>query len=353
MRVSLHTDYGIFTERQGFWYAAKHITETLNELGIPVSFNDPTADVMFNFCQPQDYVHYDGQYTIGYTPWESTGMTGPSFAQKAPNGIAGMSIGYQDESKPLELWPQMINETCDEFWTTNHLGMRWFREGGVDLPGLVYPHGIDHALAPVKRGMKGPITFLHIGEPAPRKGGQMVFEAFKELFADDPNYRLIIKGHGSSLVRDYDQAKMVRRPDDLINNVHVITRDMELSELQGLYASAHCLVYPSWGEGFGFIPLQALGTGLPTIMTTDWCDYALPGTLRVKTNLVESPWQDIHPGKMFEPDYDSLKHQMREFAENRVYYTHLTHTMAPYIHEENDWKTLTQTAFKNLLERFS
>jgi glycosyltransferase involved in cell wall biosynthesis len=31
----------------------------------------------------------------------------------------------------------------------------------------------------------------------------------------------------------------------------------------------HCLVYPSHGEGFGLIPLQAIATGMPTILT-DW-----------------------------------------------------------------------------------
>ena len=88
--------YTTFMTRGGYWQAAKRITESLERLGVPVSFDDPTADVMLNFCQPQEYRKYEGQYTIGYTPWESTGMSGPCFAQRPPESLLGLGFGYQD-----------------------------------------------------------------------------------------------------------------------------------------------------------------------------------------------------------------------------------------------------------------
>lgn len=350
MQLSLSTPYDVFMQRGGYWYAAKNITEALERLGVRVTFNDPSADIMLNFCQPQDYRHYEGQYNIGYTPWESSGMSGPFFAQRPPEGLQGLGLGYRDESKPLETWPEVINQVTDEFWTTNDLGMKWFLEGGVDRPTYIFEHGIEPLWTPMQRFGNGPITFLHVGEPAPRKGGQMVFNAFKELFGNDPDYRLIIKGHGESLIRDMDPANMIRRPDELIHNVKVITTDMSTEELVGLYYSATCLVYPSWGEGFGFIPLQAMASGMPVIMNTSWANFREYSVgLDVEDRLAPSPWPDIHPGNMMEPSFESLKANMLEFAANTERYTQDAFSHAPLVHKAYDWDNVVYQAFKRFL----
>lgn len=350
MQLSLSTPYDVFMQRGGYWYAAKNITEALERMGVRVTFNDPGADIMLNFCQPQDYRHYEGQFTIGYTPWESTGMTGPYFAQRPPEDLQGLGLGYRDESKPLERWPQMINEHTDEFWTTNDLGLKWFLEGGVDRPTYVFEHGIEPIWKPLERFGNGKITFLHVGEPAPRKCGQMVFNAFKELFGNNPKYQLIIKAHGYSGVRDKDPANMLRRPDELVKNVKVITSDMSTEELTGLYYSSTCLVYPSWGEGFGFIPLQGMASGMPVIMNTSWANFReFSCGLEIEDRLANSPWPDIHPGQMMEPSYESLKEQMAKFAENPERYTTAAYSVAPMVHKVYDWDNTVQKAFARFM----
>lgn len=355
MKISLHSNYSIFTEQQGYWTASKNIVDCLKELGHQVTYNDPSADLMFNFCMPHDYVSYPGQYTIGYTPWESTGMIGiHGGKQRPPATLAGFGIGYSDEARPNQTWPEMIMDTCDEFWTTNSLGYGWFKDAGVDLPGKVFPHGIDHDWSPIERHGSGPTTFLHVGEPAYRKGGQLVFEAFKELYGNNPDYKLIIKGHGSSLVRNWDAAGMIGPPDEYLKNVIVDIRDLPKNELISLYASVDCLVYPSWGEGFGFIPLQALATGLPVIMTTEWSDYAeSPGVMKIKAELVESKWQDIHPGKMLEPSLESIKKRMQLFSKLRNPMQSYCYSNAQKVHDENDWMVLTEAAFKDVEAKLS
>jgi glycosyltransferase involved in cell wall biosynthesis len=178
----------------------------------------------------------------------------------------------------------------------------------------------------------------------------MVFQAFKELFGNDPNYKLIIKGHGSSLVRDFDPANMIRRPDELIRNVQVIIDDMEEPELVGLFHRSTCLVYPSWGEGFGFIPLQAMASGMPVIMNESWADYRdLAVGLTVEESLVTSPWQDIHPGQMMEPSFESLKEQMQTFASNAEYYTKTAYSHSQSVHQRYNWDNTVAKAFAKFL----
>ena len=47
-------------------------------------------------------------------------------------------------------------------------------------------------------------------------------------------------------------------------------------QLAALYASAHCFVFPSYGEGFGLTLAEAMATGLPGIFTSygGVCDFA-------------------------------------------------------------------------------
>jgi len=59
---------------------------------------------------------------------------------------------------------------------------------------------------------------------------------------------------------------------------------MSVENLVNLYHTHHCLVYPTWGEGFGFIPLQGLASGMPTITTYPWANYEkYIGPLKLKS----------------------------------------------------------------------
>ena len=47
-------------------------------------------------------------------------------------------------------------------------------------------------------------------------------------------------------------------------------------------------MYPTWGEGFGFIPLQGLASGMPVISTYDWSHYVdYMGPLKLKSKLTD------------------------------------------------------------------
>jgi hypothetical protein len=45
------------------------------------------------------------------------------------------------------------------------------------------------------------------------------------------------------------------------------SRRLSRGDLARLYASAHCFLFPSFGEGFGLTMAEALATGLPAIFT--------------------------------------------------------------------------------------
>jgi glycosyltransferase involved in cell wall biosynthesis len=244
--------------------------------------------------------------------------------------------------------------SCDEVWTTSDLCAKWFKDAGVTVPLHIYEHGIEHIWTPRRRVRGEVLRFLHIGEPAPRKSGQMTFDAFTELFGNDKRYELTIKANGYSTIRAKLPSGEIANPTDTFRNVYIKKEVVPIEELISMYHSHHVLVYPSYGEGFGFIPLQAMASGMPTIMNTTWAPYRRFSTgLDIEDRWIRSKWPNIHPGEILQPSFESLKEQMQKVADDYETYSEKSFQVAPEIHEAYDWVNVTREAFQHVVEKFS
>lgn len=332
MRVSFYTVRSNLKTDNGYGYAGHNIRGSLEKLGHTVNFHDEHADVQLDFCQPPLYSHFPNQYKIGYTPWESSAL---------PEG-----------------WLDGFN-SVDEVWTTSQKCKEWYENAGILRPIHVFEHGIEQIWAKKHRNPQKIVKFLHIGEPAPRKGGQMALEAFRFAFGNQNDVHLTIKANGSNSTRVYASTfhrggprSILGLPHQVYQNVTVLEDSLSLSELVGLYHSHHALVYPSWGEGFGLIPLQGLATGMPTICTGAWAPYErFLGDLNLNSRLADSKWSDIHPGKMYEPSMDHLVELYRYTYENYEELSKKFYDNSDRVHSEYNWDTLTQNAFEHLENR--
>lgn len=327
MKISYHTDLGNLNTTVGYGVAGYNICKALNELGHQVPFDDDSADVQISFVQPEYYAFYDHQYKIGYTPWESTELP--------------------------EFWLEHMNQ-CDEIWATSDWVAYIYRMRGVKPPICVYPHGVDKIWTPKKRKPVGKLRFLHVGEPAPRKSGQMVLDVFMETFGKSTDVELVMKAHNINTTRVYDRYGSIVSTPDKLPNVKLISREYSSEEMVSLFHMNHVLVYPSWGEGFGFIPAQALATGMPTICTTEWApyrDYLTP--LAIKGDYVQSPWPKMHPGEVIQPDEQSLHEQMLKAYNEFDSMSETFYNQAEGFRQEYDWINLTERAFAHIVEKFS
>lgn len=328
MKISISTPIVNLKSNNGYGYALKNICNSLKELGHEVPFQAPKIPVQLNFSQPEFYKLHRNQYQISYTPWESTVIP--------------------------QRWKPFLDE-CDEIWTTSNWCANVFEDNGYKIDN-VYPHGIDPMWKPIKRLESDKIKFLHVGEPAPRKGGQMVVDAFVGLFKDNPNYSLTIKGHRSNNTRIYNNyidREIIGLPS-MYSNINIITDDYDDEQMLDLYYSHDILVYPSYGEGFGFIPLQALATGMPTICTSGWAHYEkYLGPLKIKSTMIDSPWPFPHEGKVLEPNYQHLLETMRDAAMNFKAYSNYYFAQSNKVHQEYNWNQLTNNAFDQIFKKFS
>jgi glycosyltransferase involved in cell wall biosynthesis len=325
MEISFSTPIINLTSLNGYGYAGKNIVKSLTNLGHDVYFQNPKANFQINFSKPIDYKLHKNQYQISYTPWESTTI-------------------------PEEWKPKML--LCDEIWTTSNWCAQIFEDNGFKNIN-VYPHGIDPMWKPKKRIQGNILKFLHIGEPALRKGGQLAVDSFIELFGNNPDYSLTLKVDKTNTTRVYDKNKsIIGLPYNLYNNIYIIDKTLDDEELLNLYYDHDVLLYPSYGEGFGFIPLQALATGMPTICTNGWAHYEkYLGPLSVKSKYIDSPWEFAHTGKVLEPNYQQFLEVLKDVSLNFKAYSGYYFAQSTKIHLDYNWDQLTKNSFKNLFKK--
>lgn len=144
----------------------------------------------------------------------------------------------------------------------------------VDLFGLYHPNvelcllGVDPDVWHYQKRPEVTNTFRFlIGGSGSRKGTDLAYKAFRTVFGgqfrpDEDGVRWSGPGPEPRLVMKNPRAEDFHAPW-----VEMISGKISAEAEVDLYASAHCYLQPSRGEGFGLQPLQAIAQGLPTILT--------------------------------------------------------------------------------------
>ena len=101
---------------------------------------------------------------------------------------------------------------------------------------------------------------LAVGRLAARKGHGSLLRAFAKVSDSIPAARLVIVGRGHLRSRLESQARKLG-----IGDAVTIESGMAFEELAALFRSADLVVYPSYYEGQGLIPLEAMASGTPVV----------------------------------------------------------------------------------------
>lgn len=317
----------------GYAYTYQEINKHLQNFKykgeeVAIDLNSPKSKVQLAYGFPSNHF-YPHQYKIQMTQWESSICP-----------------------------PWWKDYECDEWWTANQFGKKSMIARGIPEEKIyVYEHGVDGKMwFPKMRGQGNKVRFLHVDSGSPRKRADLALKAFKEAFGDSDKHELILKySHKKQSSENwFDQDTLENYGEWVDVNVRHIDENLEIEELVNLFHFCDVLIYPSEGEGFGLIPLQALATGMPVISAGIWCSYTkyLLGN-EIKSTLGQSPIQEnyIRYGDVVLADFDSTVELMKNAAENIQDQAKAFYNQIPEVISEYDWQKKTDEAFTALFDR--
>ena len=306
----------------GYSISGKAIFDSIEKAGVNINYTNLSAPISISYSNPELHIMFSTPYNVLYSCHETTKLS--------------------------DKWTNCLDKG-DEIWASSTWVAESFRKT-VSKPVYVMPLGISDKWKPKKREITEKYIFLHNGEPSVRKGGQIAVDAFIKEFGDNQNVILIIKAYsGGSTIRVDDGAGNMVSPERVYPNILMIENDLTQEEYLSLLYKANCLVYPSWGEGFGMIPLEALATGIPVISTWEWAEYKNDIKYKIDSDLVDAQdnindpqLKKIYFGEKYLPKIESVRYNMRKAYENHLVDIEEAFSRSFKIHNDWNWRNIVE-----------
>jgi glycosyltransferase involved in cell wall biosynthesis len=140
---------------------------------------------------------------------------------------------------------------------------------GIDAKVKVVLLGVDARFQPASPAETAQVReryklerdfVLFLGSIEPRKNLRNVLLAWAQVLHHFPNVDLVVAGAGGNAFKSVELEPLPAR-------VHFMGH-FEDRDLPALYGAAVAFVYPSFYEGFGLPPLEAMASGVPVIVST-------------------------------------------------------------------------------------
>lgn len=152
-------------------------------------------------------------------------------------------------------------------------------------PVVVAPHGVDlerfspdgsadtELLSGAGLNAERPYIFF-LGTFEPRKGIDVLLEAFKEIATRQPEVELWLAGQSGWGISSIEESIAEHPAKERIRRLGFVDDRV----LPSLLRNAACVVYPSRGEGFGLPVLEALACGASVVTSSDTVMAEVAGT---------------------------------------------------------------------------
>ncbi len=186
-----------------------------------------------------------------------------------PGGITCEYFGWEESRVPDSIVDD-FNRYLDGVGVMSTFVRDLLRDSGVNIPVRVVGVGVEtpdpHAVvdAPELENLSD-FTFLHISSAFPRKGVDVLLEAYFAAFDGSSDVSLILKTFPNPHNRVGEMLELLRAAHPNPPDVRWIDRDLDDLEIQALYGFADCYVHPARGEGFGLPVAEAMAAGVPVI----------------------------------------------------------------------------------------
>ncbi len=187
---------------------------------------------------------------------------------------------WEESGFPRE-WVENFNEHLQGVTCLSRHVEKILIDHGVSVPMAVSGCGVDH-WERIEADKTFHITaktfrFLHVSSCFPRKGADLLLEAYGLVFSAQDDVTLVIKTFPNPHNEIHSWLARAKAEHHNFPDVLIIDDDLGDSQLRALYAKCHALIAPSKAEGFGLPMAEAMLSGLAVITTgwggqTDFCN---------------------------------------------------------------------------------
>ncbi|MBD8665907.1 glycosyltransferase [Rhizobium sp. CFBP 8752] len=220
---------------------------------------------------------------------------------------------------------ERFNRDLDFMMVTSNFVKQALKGSGVTIPIDVIGNGCDHVLRSEERSFAAVKKIaakrvLHVSSCFPRKGAELLVDAYCDTFNQKDDVELFIKTtpNPHNQIARYVEEALKSRP--FAPMITVVNEHWDNSHIAALYKTADLLVAPSKGEGFGLPFAEAMLFGVPVATTafsgqTDFCtsdtSYPISYSLAASESHVSSGYS-----LWAEPSVASIQAVMRQALGN-------------------------------------
>lgn len=246
-------------------------------------------------------------------------------AQKVPNeSMIKLSYSMLETTSIPKFWVTTLNQTFDAVIVPDDYLVSIYRDSGVKIPIFVLPIPMklkDFYSQPIHQ--KKPNNPFIFADFSANKNPLILIEAFAKAFGN--NKKALLKMRAGYVSEDNlklisDKIKKLK-----LQNVSIEDGHLSLSEYINRLSSCDCFVNLSRGEGFSFIPREALALGIPVIISNNSASKticnsntvtAVPSEIRVPANpLYKSVFID-DCGEQFDCKIEDVVTALRDVYSN-------------------------------------
>lgn len=179
-------------------------------------------------------------------------------------------------------------DKMDEVWFPSKFCFDTFTKAGLGAAkAKIMPLGVNtNVFTPKERYIPPSDTFKFgtVVGWSERKGVSMLLKSYLEEFnRDKDNVLLIIRGGYYPKEKIIAEIDLVKReatkvvPRDKQCDIYLCYRIIPVNKMPDFFKMLNCIMYPSYGEGFGMCILEGMSCGIPSIATNatghiDFCN---------------------------------------------------------------------------------